>query len=97
MTWNALQRPALQAELEQEVAHLSPNFSESEIIEKCPLLNATIEETLRLYGAAPSSLPRVVPPGGAKLGGHFIPSGVTVDTQAYTLHRDPRIWSDPLT
>ncbi|KAF2025813.1 cytochrome P450 [Setomelanomma holmii] len=96
LTWAVLQRPQLQAALETEVAGLGENFTENDLI-NLPLLNATIEETLRLYGAAPSSLPRVVPQGGTHFVGHYIPQGVTVDTQAYTFHRDPQIWSDPLT
>lgn len=96
LTWAVLQRPELQAALEAEVAGLQDDFTENDLI-NLPLLNAVIEETLRLYGAAPSSLPRVVPQGGTKFAGHFIPQGITVDTQAYTLHRDPTIWSDPWT
>lgn len=83
LTWAVLQRPDLQAALEAEVAELKDNFKENDLIE-LPLLNAVIEETLRLYGAAPSSLPRVVPKGGTNFSGHYIPQGVTVDTQAYT-------------
>ena len=96
LTWAVLQRPELQKALEEEVGALKEGFTENDLIE-LPLLNAVIEETLRLYGAAPSSLPRVVPNGGAKLGGLYIPQGITVSTQAYTFHRDPEIWSDPLT
>lgn len=29
------------------------------------------------------------------LGGHFVPEGSTVSTQAYTLHRDPAVFLDP--
>ena len=96
LTWAVLQRPDLQAALEHEVTGLRDDFTENDLID-LTLLNAVIEETLRLYGAAPSSLPRVVPCGGTNLGGHYIPQGVTVDTQAFTLHRDPSIFSDPLT
>lgn len=95
LTWAVLQRPELQVALEAETAALKDDFTENDLID-LPLLNATIEETLRLYGAAPSSLPRVVPQGGTKFAGHYIPPGVTVDTQAYTFHRDPKIWSNPL-
>lgn len=95
LTWAVLQRPELQAALEAEVINLNEGFTENYLI-NLPLLNAVIEETLRLYGAAPSSLPCVVPPGGTKFAGHYIPQGVTIDTQAYTFHRDPEIWSDPL-
>ncbi|KAF2201769.1 cytochrome P450 monooxygenase-like protein [Delitschia confertaspora ATCC 74209] len=95
LVWAVLQRPDLQSALEKEVADLRPSFREDELI-ALPVLNAVIEETLRLYGAAPSGLPRVVPQGGAKMEKHFIPGRITVSTQAYTLHRDPQIWKDPL-
>jgi cytochrome P450 len=95
LTWAVLQRPELQAALEAEVAALSPDFTDAELVE-LPLLNSIIQETLRLYGAAPSSLPRVVPKGGFELAGQYIPHGTTVCTQAYTLHRDETIWRDPL-
>ncbi|KAF2118511.1 cytochrome P450 [Lophiotrema nucula] len=96
LTWAVLQRPELQVALEAEVAQLPKDFKENDLM-NLPLLNGVIEETLRLYGAAPSSLPRVVPNGGSKLGGQYIPGGVTVCTQAYTFHRDAAIWTDPLT
>ncbi|GKT95422.1 cytochrome P450 [Colletotrichum tofieldiae] len=64
-------------------------------LERLPLLNAVIDETLRLYGAAPGNLPRSVPPSGATLGGFFIPGGTVVETQAYTLHRHPSVYPDP--
>jgi cytochrome P450 len=95
LTWAVLQRPELQKALEDEVSGLEEGFTENDLI-NLPLLNAVIEETLRLYGAAPSSLPRVVPQGGSKLGGHYIPQGTIVSTQAYTFHRDENIWSNPL-
>lgn len=60
LTWAVLQQPQLQSALEVETAGLREDFIENDLI-GLPLLNATIEETLRLYGAAPSSLPRVVP------------------------------------
>ncbi|KAK7191545.1 cytochrome P450 [Paraphaeosphaeria sporulosa] len=96
LTWAVLQRPELQKALEEEVAQLPEGFMENDLLD-LPLTNAVIEETHRLYGAAPSSLPRIVPQGGSQLGGYYIPQGTTVSTQAYTFHRDAKIWSDPLT
>lgn len=58
-------------------------------------LRTVVNESLRLYGAAPGSLPRVCPPGGAKLGSYFMPGGTIVSTQAYTLHRDAAIFENP--
>ena len=87
LVWSVLRQPKLQRELEEEVRSLGNEFMDS-ALEKLPVLNAIIDETLRLYGAAPGSLPRTVPVGGATLGGYYIPGGTTVCTQAYTLHRD---------
>lgn len=78
------------------MAALSPGFSDG-ALEALPVLNGVIEETLRLYGAAPGSLPRVVPEGGATMAGHFLPAGTVVATQAYTMHRDGGIFDQPET
>jgi cytochrome P450 len=78
-----------------EIAQLSDALDIAEL-ETAPILNSVIQETLRIHGAAPSSLPRVVPSQGMVVAGHHIPGGVEVSTQAYTTHRDPSIWSDPL-
>lgn len=60
-------------------------------------LRAVIDESLRLFGAAPGSLPRMVPEGGTTFGQYFLSAGTTVSTQAYTIHRDLRIFEDPET
>ncbi|KAJ5015941.1 Cytochrome P450 monooxygenase cypX [Colletotrichum sp. SAR 10_99] len=92
--WAVLLRPELQTALENEVLGLSDNFTDAEL-ERLPVLHAVIEETLRLYGAAPTPLPRVVPTGGIQLGGYHLPAGTDVATQSWTLHRDPENFSDP--
>lgn len=96
LIWAVLQRPALRKAVEDEVDKLPSDFRDTDI-EKLPLLGAVIEETLRLYGAAPSTLPRTVPNGGTSLGGskYFLPEGTVVGCQSYTLHRDPKIFPDP--
>ncbi|KXH33616.1 TRI11 protein [Colletotrichum simmondsii] len=95
LVWVVVKRPDLRVRMEDEVAGLSPDFDD-DALEKLPLLNAVIDETLRLYGAVPGQLSRSVPAGGATIGAYFVPGGVTVETQAYTLHRDPEVWPDPL-
>jgi cytochrome P450 len=95
LVWAVLSQPTLQAELEHEVAALTSDYGDTDL-EKLPLLNAVIEETLRLYGAAPAGLPRSVPPGGVTIDGQVIPAGTTVTTQAYTYHRDPELFPRPL-
>ncbi|KAK7532696.1 sterigmatocystin biosynthesis P450 monooxygenase [Phyllosticta citricarpa] len=101
LTWSVLQRPRLLRALEAEVAAaLSPSepLTDAALEARCPLLNASINEALRLYGAAPGSLPRRVPsPSGATLAGFFVPPGATVSTQAWSIHRDAAHWQDPET
>lgn len=94
LIWAVLSHPYWQQQLEEEVASLPASFGDEDL-EKLPVLNAVIEETLRLYGAAPGGLPRIVPNGGAHMMGHYLPAGTTVTTQAYTLHRDSTFFPDP--
>jgi cytochrome P450 len=95
LVWAVLKDPVLQARLEEEVIGFSDALDMAEL-ENAPLLNSVIEETLRLYGAAPGALPRIVPSQGMTLAGHQLPAGTEVSTQAYTLHRDPRLFQEPL-
>jgi cytochrome P450 len=58
LIWAILKQPQLQADLERETSELGHELT-LEKLKNAPLLNSVIEETLRLYGAAPFSLPRV--------------------------------------
>ncbi|KAF1360094.1 cytochrome P450 3A17 [Lizonia empirigonia] len=95
LVWAVLEDPTLQARLEEEIAGLSDQLDTTEL-ESSPLLNSVIEETLSLYGAAPGALPRVVPSQGMMVAGHQLPAGTEVSTQAYTFHRDSRIFQELL-
>lgn len=94
LTYMVLSDPKLQGNLEAEVAALPADYKEVDL-EKLELLNAVINEILRIYNPAPSGLPRVVPAGGRDLcGGYAIPEGCVVATQSYSLHRLPSAWPD---
>lgn len=94
LVWAVLSQPQLRKALVEEVQNLPSDFKDSDT-EQLPLLNAVIEETLRLHGAAPGGLPRIVPKGGAELGGYWMPEGTTVTTQSYSLHRDATNFQNP--
>ncbi|KAJ5401140.1 hypothetical protein N7465_011629 [Penicillium sp. CMV-2018d] len=79
-----------------EVTALSEPIHDNDI-RNLPYLNMVISETLRIYTAVPFGLPRSVPSEGASFNGYFLPSGATVSTQSYSLHRDPTIFPDPYT
>ncbi|KAL8824836.1 MAG: hypothetical protein Q9191_004791 [Dirinaria sp. TL-2023a] len=107
-------RPLLQAQLHTELLSLDPPLSVSELsdsnpdsdkslpsprsIDALPLLDSILEETLRLYAAAPAQQARVTPftPDGVTIEGYsHIPGGVKVSANAYTLHRNTAVFPDP--
>ena len=94
LVWAVCQVKEIQETLVHEVQSLpgSPTCAD---IRELPYLNHVIDEALRCYGAAPGALPRDVPIEGATLAGHFVPAGVVVSTQAYSIHRDPEIFPNP--
>lgn len=65
---------ALRNELRQHTDG-SPTFRQ---VQDLPILDAVINEALRLHPAAPASLPRETPAGGRILNGFFIPEKVGV-------------------
>ncbi|KAJ5173380.1 cytochrome P450 [Penicillium capsulatum] len=91
-----LDNPRVLRELQDEVrAH----FKTSEEInvpatEKMPILNACINETLRLYQGAPGELPREVPKGGAMVSGEWVPGGTRVYNSSVACFRSPRNFHD---
>ncbi len=108
-------RPGLQDRLRSELLTLDPpvrpsmDYPASSGKKKClptprsidslPLLDSLLQETLRLYAAAPAIQPRRTPfsPCGTTIEGYSnIPGGVRVSANAYTLHRNPEVFPEPL-
>ncbi|KGO40744.1 Cytochrome P450 [Penicillium expansum] len=59
------------------------------------LLDAIINETLRLHPAVPSGTQRLTPPEGITIGNTYIPGNVMVCIPQHTLFRDERIFVRP--
>lgn len=93
LLWCVLSRPEVQKQVETEVATLEGEVTDL-ACERLPILNAVIDESLRLYGAAPGCMPRSPPPGGATVGGYFIPENAVVVTQNWSLQRNLDVWKD---
>ncbi|EHK98540.1 putative sterigmatocystin biosynthesis monooxygenase STCB [Glarea lozoyensis 74030] len=100
--------PELQTKLRQELLTLSPTFSfpvpegqepelpDSKEVDRLPLLDAILQETLRLYQAVPGRQPRITPAKGCTLAGYSdIPGGVVVQSYGSVLHRNPAVFPDP--
>lgn len=61
-----------------------------------PYMLACLNEGLRRYPPVASGLPRVVPKGGAKIAGHFVPEDTVVAVWQYAAYHSAKNWSDPL-
>ncbi|KAF2178954.1 putative cytochrome P450 monooxygenase [Zopfia rhizophila CBS 207.26] len=107
LMYNLCQHPDIQEKLITELRSMdepllvstssgSTSFPSPKTLDSLPHLEAIILETLRLHPAAPGTLPRLVPQGGATLGGYDnIPTGTRVSAQAYSLHRNADVFLDP--
>jgi cytochrome P450 len=93
LTWAVCRNPSIKAKLVDEVADL-PETYRDEDLKMLPYLNQVVHETLRLYAAAPAYLPRDVPAGGSEIDGYWMPGGTEVQTQAYSMHRNPVVYPD---
>ena len=54
---------------------------------RLPYLQAVIKESLRIYAPAGCPMPRLVPPGGARFCGFFIPEGTWIEMSHWALNR----------
>ncbi len=111
LMWELSKRPEMQERLRGELRGLEPQLRcdydekageekrlpSSRDIDNLPFLDSLIQETLRLYAAAPGMQPRVTPgvEGGVSIEGYGgIPEGVVVSANAWCAHRDGRVWGD---
>jgi cytochrome P450 len=67
----------------------------SKQLDSLPILHAVIMETLRLRAALPGAQPRLTPYPSCKLAGYEIPGGVRVSAQAWSLHRNVKVFPYP--
>ncbi|KAK4979473.1 hypothetical protein LTR66_004281 [Elasticomyces elasticus] len=59
-----------------------------------PYLQAVMYEALRLHPAVGMSLPRVVPEGGVRIGGSFLPTGTVVGCNPWVIHRNKDVFGE---
>ncbi|KZT70257.1 cytochrome P450 [Daedalea quercina L-15889] len=107
LLWELSRRADIAKRLQAELDEAMPDravIPDAVALTKLPYLNAFIKEGLRLYGAAPSLLERVVSstsPSGLDdsfdLMGYAVPPGTIVSTQAWSMHRDASVFPSPET
>lgn len=100
--------PVLQKRLREELLTLEPpvtypaadphniQLPDFKAVDGLPLLDAILQETLRLWVAVPGAQPRVTPSPSCSLAGHDnIPANTKVQCYAFALHRNPEIYPEP--
>ncbi|OAL45866.1 cytochrome P450 [Pyrenochaeta sp. DS3sAY3a] len=109
LQWELSKRPTLQARLRKELLALDlpiqPTFSTQpgdqvpqrlpsfQALDALPLLDAIVQETLRLYPASQAPQFRITPPRGCTLENHFyIPGGVQISTAVFCMHRNEDVF-----
>ncbi|KAE8375424.1 cytochrome P450 [Aspergillus bertholletiae] len=85
--------PTWQAKLQAELDELSDLSHES--LTSIKLLDALINETMRLHPAVPSGTQRKTPSEGLHIGDKYIPGDVIVCIPSHTLFRDERVFVRP--
>jgi cytochrome P450 len=70
----------------QDAFDALPSLENSNLI-NVELLDAVINETLRLHPPVPSGTQRVTPPGGLRIGSNQIPGNTIVQVPSYTVFR----------
>ena len=91
--------PKVQSQLREEVAEAVPTTESVPIWSKLahlPLLEAVINESLRLWPVAPQGLDRETPVDRPlQIGPYLIPGGTAVSVPVWSMHHDERYWEQP--
>lgn len=91
-------KPDLLARLVHE---LRSTFTDEEDIrmgpelDSCELLQACINETMRLAPSVSTTIPRTVLDGGIMIDQEYLPPGTMVGTTTYAIHRNPNYFKWP--
>ncbi|TDL19581.1 high nitrogen upregulated cytochrome P450 monooxygenase 2 [Rickenella mellea] len=97
--YGVLTNPSHYARLRKEVDTIFPpgegNPFDAAKLAEIPILNATINEALRLSPAVVNGTQRATPrgSGGKMIGEHYVPGGTALIVPTYSLHRDKRYFS----
>ncbi|RSM08998.1 hypothetical protein CEP52_004420 [Fusarium oligoseptatum] len=91
------QRLDICSQLQKEIDEYKKEYIKSDYasLSHLKLLQACIDETLRLHPVVPSGLQRMTPPEGLQIGDTFVPGDTIVQVPSYTLQRDERAFLRP--
>ncbi|KAH7567480.1 hypothetical protein JRO89_XS07G0080000 [Xanthoceras sorbifolium] len=80
------------AELDNYVGN--ERLADESDLAKIPYIQSIVNETLRLYPAAPLLVPHESSED-TTIGGYYVPRQTMLMVNAWAIHRDPKVWDDP--
>ncbi|ESR59261.1 hypothetical protein CICLE_v10014861mg [Citrus x clementina] len=92
-----MQHPQIMKKVQEELAQVVGMDScvEEFHLPKLKYLDAVVKESSRLHPAVPLLLPRRASESGS-IGGYNIPKDTTIMLNVWEIHRDPKLWDNPL-
>ncbi|GFP96098.1 cytochrome p450 81e8 [Phtheirospermum japonicum] len=92
-----LNHPEVMVKARQELdSHVGPDrMVDEQDLPKLRYLHCIILETLRLFPSVPMLVPHM-PSQDCQIGGYNIPKDTMILVNAWSIHRDPKVWDEPL-
>ena len=92
-----LQHPEVMKKVNEELEEVVglDSLVEESHLPKLHYLDAVIKETFRLHPPLPFLVPRS-PSQSSTIGEYYVPKGTQVLLNVWVIHRDPKLWENPL-
>lgn len=99
MMWNIMSNPRVYERVKHEIRYSGIIKSAADITaantDQMVYMDAIIQESLRTDTPFATTIPRIVPPGGARVDGYWLPGGTTCGVPHYTAGNWEYNFSDP--
>lgn len=96
VVWLLLRNPDTLGKLRDEIRSSFSSYRDitADSAANLEYLGAVIAEGLRVFPPVAPGLSRVVPHGGAKISGYYVPSETKVSTMIWATHHHPEYWHE---
>ncbi|KAH8702970.1 cytochrome P450 monooxygenase-like protein [Phaeosphaeriaceae sp. PMI808] len=95
-TYLVLRHPEIYTKVVDEIRSTFSSAADItiEAVNKLTYMIACFSEALRVHPAIPTGFPRMTPPGGGNISGHYIPGGTTVYVSQHSVSHTERNFKD---